>query len=145
MIYELIKLFEKYSFRAGRNTRIGPEHTACLKFVADLKQSILEARMRVIYLHIANEYSGEEKRTFGGLLSALGRFAGAPDYIIMGQGRVICFEFKSNKGKLNPNQKIIQRWCAWAEVPYYEVKTSQEAYNKLILHGFTTPTKGHLQ
>lgn len=124
----------RLAYFAGRIT--SPEHIQCQIFAEWYRGEILEGRLRAVVLHIANEFSGERKAAFGALLRAMGKFSGAPDYLLLYAGGCMGIEFKKPGGSekdLSPMQKIVRQWFEWAAIPYHVVFTAEEA--KALVRG----------
>lgn len=123
----ITKLLMLWKASRAPNTKIGPEHRECLKLVSFLQSQVLEHGNRLIWLHIANEYAGKPRYVFGQLLKALGKIAGAPDYALVKDGRVLFLEMKASKGKQSDMQLFFADWCKWAGCPYEIAYSFQEA------------------
>lgn len=121
--------------RAPR-TKIGPEHVECLKLVSLLQEQVMRGN-RLLWVHIANEYSDQKKRfVYGQLMKALGKIKGAPDYIIAKDGRVLFLEMKAAKGRQSDEQKFFGQWSAYAGISYEIAYSFQEAEAILKKHNF---------
>jgi len=129
IISVFLKLFVKSNWRGKAK---GEETNQCIAFWADIRAALLEQRLRAIVLHIPNEFGGGKNKTFGALLYAMGKVAGAPDYVFIWDGGALCLEFKSPGKDLNPNQRLFKQWCEWAGIPYFKVYSAAEAKSILF-------------
>lgn len=73
---------------------------------------------RLQLFSIPNE--GKRNEVNGARMKVMGRRKGAPDMVLLASaGRVVFFEFKSEKGKLSPEQKAFHETIrGWGGVVY---------------------------
>lgn len=78
----------------------------------------------IVWFHVPNE-AGRSGIRYGMALNAMGRIAGAPDYVVSAPKGVIFFEAKTEKGKLSEAQKDFQKWCEIVGTKYIEVNDAE--------------------
>ena len=61
---------------------------------------------KCLVLHISNRPKGAKD---GAMLKAMGMRAGAPDLLVLSDGKVIAWELKAEKGRQEPAQKYFQQ------------------------------------
>ena len=89
-----------------------PEDKMCVTFANYLKKFSMEGKLKAVWLHIPNEFSGKQHFHFGNKLRMMGKIKGAYDYVFTwgtGSGFI---EFKAGKNKLTSEQQIFGDWCA---------------------------------
>lgn len=130
----LVSFFQRWSF-SGFDSVKSEEHKQCLLFVAQIRQATIEDRFPAIWFHIPNEFAGKKRKYWGALMAGLGRFPGLPDYVVMWKGGGVLLEFKTEKGRQSPNQKIIQKWADEIGVEYHIVCSHHDAIQYLVEKG----------
>lgn len=73
---------------------------------------------------------------FGQKLACMGKVKGMPDYIFIKEDKGLGLEFKVGKNKLSLSQQYIQMWFDSENIPYYEIRSMQEAIDTLKREGF---------
>lgn len=113
-----------YLFPVGlHHTRISYSHEDLLAFnVASLLKALtLEKKLKAIWFKVANEGSyskGGYRQLYGLKLKTQGKLPGVADYMILGEKTSLCLELKTKKGTQSSEQKIFEKWCQTAHVPY---------------------------
>ena len=126
----LIRLMQHKPLAAG--TRLGPEDTAAYAFAQDLRSATIERRLRAVWTHPANELCGLPKDTprrflvRAAMARALGLITGTSDFLFLWAGGAMAIEFKSEDGRLTPNQRDFRDWCALIGVPFHVVRGAAE-------------------
>ena len=65
--------------------------------------------------------------------------AGAPDYIAFKNGKTVCVEAKSEKGKQSEGQIKMQAALAEQKIPYILAKSAREVHDAIASLGLTDP------
>lgn len=99
------------------------EAKLCHEIAITLRNACLDGR-KLVWFHVPNESNGGVR--FGANLNAIGRLAGAPDYVLITKGATILVEVKTDKGKLSDNQKMFSAWCEDCGVKYRTVRSLEE-------------------
>lgn len=121
---DLIKLLIP-SHRLGK-LKLKEEDSLCVEFANYLRELTLEKNFPFLWFHVPNQVA-ISRPIFGLKQSWMGRIAGIPDYVFLGQNSSFVMEFKSSKGKLSSNQETVAMWCNYLGVPHYVVKDIKEA------------------
>jgi hypothetical protein len=115
---DLIKLLIP-SHKLGK-LKLKTEDQLCVEFANYLREITLEKNFPFLWFHVPNQFA-ISRPIFGLKQSWMGRIAGIPDYVFLGQHSFV-MEFKSTKGRLSTMQEIVRKWCELINVPYYIVK-----------------------
>ena len=99
------------------------ESILCNRIAIYLRNKCLDG-LRLIWFHVPNESNGGAR--YGKKLNAIGRIAGAPDYVLMTKDKTCLVEVKTDKGILSKNQKIFSSWCSFCNVDYVVVRSLEE-------------------
>jgi hypothetical protein len=112
---------------------------------ADLQRAVVEV-LRVtlpkgtIVHHCANEVTepGPRGARRQAILVGMGVHSGFADLMVISEGRVLFFEFKSLRGRLRPSQEefrdaVLKQGLSWALV-----RSIDDALGALAENGFTT-------
>lgn len=104
------------------------EQKMCVEFANELRKMTLEGSMHYIWFHIANEFlpSARVNYSFELKQKHMGKISGLPDYCFLSKDDSFFIEFKTSKGRLSPNQKIFEEWCAANKVGYYVCRSAKE-------------------
>jgi hypothetical protein len=86
---------------------------------------VVEMRAGVIFMHPAN--GGYRSKAEAGRLKAMGVVAGAPDLLVIVDGRVHGLEIKTEKGRVSPAQKVMAERFAQAGAPFEVVRSVADA------------------
>jgi len=121
---DLLKLLIP-SNKIGGALKLGGEDQLCVEFAQYLREQTLQKDFPYIWFHVPNQFA-MNRPLFGLKQSWMGRISGIPDYIFIGKHSFM-MEFKSGKGKLSPNQKIVQQWAEKVNIPLYVVNNLKEA------------------
>lgn len=111
------------------------EDAICLDFCGKLQRLTRQDKFHCVWFHVVNEFAGGSKPLFGAKLKAMGKVAGAPDYIFMHQDGSFFIEFKTKTGKQLANQIAFEYWCLEKGVKYYIARSSDEAFEILKKEG----------
>lgn len=116
---------------------IDPEAAECIRFADWFVPLIIDGSYQGIYFHIVNEGTfskGSFRPVFANLLKAMGKIAGAPDYVFMWghNGGVIEFKRPDGKGRLSDEQKAVERICQRTKIRHAVCNTAEEARETLI-------------
>lgn len=85
------------------------EGILCNKIALYLRALSLDG-FPVIWFHVPNE-AGKSGARYGASLNAMGRIAGAPDYVVIVPNKILLIEAKADKGRLSPRQSDFRTWC----------------------------------
>lgn len=118
--------------------KLGYEDAMCVQFAQHLRELTFNDNLPYVWFHVPNQI-GAYRPIFGLKQSWMGRIAGIPDYVFLGN-RSFVIEFKSPKGKLSPAQKIVQEWCMKNSIDFHIAKTVSEAIQ--IVQDHITSDKG---
>lgn len=95
------------------------------------------------HLHIPNE--GKRSKWVGAELKRQGLLPGAADSLIfLPGGRIICFELKSESGRMTDGQSDFQALCEACQTPYFVVRTLAEIEHHLAACGVPTRIRAGL-
>lgn len=116
---------------------IDPEAAECIRFADWFVPLIIEGTYQGIYFHIVNEGTfskGGFKPVWANLLKAMGKIAGAPDYVFMWgpNGGLIEFKRPDGKGKMSEKQEAVERICGRVKIRHAVCDTAEEAREVLI-------------
>lgn len=115
--------------------RANPEADIQRAIVRDLPLVLIPP---FILHHSANE-SGKASRTAQGILKGMGVWPGFSDLLLLGPSqRVLFLEVKAPKGQQSPSQAGFERDVAGFGWPYEIVRSSSEAMDAVVKHGFAT-------
>lgn len=92
---------------------------------------ILDGQLKAVIFHVPNEFSGTKAPIFGMVQKAMGVIPGAPDYIVMKNGKGMAFEFKVPGGRLSEKQKAFKEWCEDSGVEYHIFTSADDAIQKI--------------
>lgn len=119
--------------------RGNPEADIQRQIVRDLHMVLVPP---FILHHSANE-SGKASRTAQGILKGMGVWPGFSDLLLLGPSRRVLFiEVKTSTGRQNPAQREFEGDVAGFGWPYAIVRSSAEAIDAVVRHGFATRIRG---
>ncbi|MCP4243928.1 MAG: VRR-NUC domain-containing protein [bacterium] len=106
--------------------------------VRDLSQVLLPP---FILHHSANE-GGKGSKAAQGILKAMGVYAGFSDLLLLGpERRGLFLEVKTKAGRQHPTQISFEQQVGEFGWPYEVVRSSVEAIDAVVRHGFPTRIK----
>lgn len=124
------------------NFKFKPEDKICRDFWIWYCAAKIDKRIDGIATHIPNEINNNKSPIFGMKLALIGKVKGMPDYFIIKHDKVVALEFKSAKGRMSDSQKAIQLWFKEERIPYYVVRSVEEAIEALSIEGFVKNPNG---
>lgn len=138
-------LFELFQYLAGcplpKNTKLHGEQQLCIHMANFLRECQLTGRMNAGFIHIANEH--KTSRQNGAVLKAMGKLAGAPDYLFFKDGKALFVEVKvdgktygTQKTNQKPPQKKFQRYCEITGMKYFLIRSTGELEDILKHEGY---------
>lgn len=113
--------------------KLGEEDEICVKFAQYLRELTLEGYFPYVWFHVPNQFA-QKSPLFGLKQSWMGRIAGIPDYIFLGDGDCFAIEFKSPKGKISADQKIVHKWFEHLHIHLYIVRSFEAAQKIVNIH-----------
>lgn len=66
----------------------------------------------------------------------MGKINGIPDYLVVRSDKSLGLEFKVGKNKQSYSQQLVEKWFDHEEIPYYVVRSKEEAIDVLSREGF---------
>lgn len=108
-----------------RGTKVGPEDYSCIRFAEYCREQTRSGRLTCVWFHVPNE----GKRSFrqGSLQRSKGLTPGTADYVFLHSTGAVCIEFKTKTGAQSKNQRDFEDWCDNSSVPYFLVRSTEEA------------------
>lgn len=120
----------------SKNIKLKPEALECVCFFQEIIALALEGKLKGMFTHVANEIPSKNNIHFHLVQKYMGKISGFADYIFFKHDKTLLIEFKSDKGKLSPDQKRLQEWAEAENIPFSIVRSKTEALNLLKQHGF---------
>lgn len=124
------------SFGRTPHIRFLPEEKECFEFWTWYVEHKVKGKIKGIATHIAHQVANNKSPLFGQKLACMGKVKGMPDYIFMKRDKSLGLEFKVGKNKLSLSQGAVQMWFDQEGIPYYEVRSKEEAIEYLYREGF---------
>lgn len=118
--------------------KLGEEDQVCIRFAQYLRELTLQHDFPYVWFHVPNQFA-MERPLFGLKQSWMGRIAGIPDYIFLGEHNCFSIEFKSSKGKISSAQQLVQKWFAHKNINFYIAYNFEEA-KKIIMNEWKDDT-----
>lgn len=113
-----------------------PEEKECFEFWTWYVEYKTKGKIKGIGTHVAHQVSNNKSPVFGQKLACMGKIRGIPDYIFIKEDKGLGLEFKVGKNKLSVAQLTVQGWFVQENIPYYEVRSKEEAVDALRREGF---------
>lgn len=123
-IQNYLGIFRRVGLRPSKHK----EARLCQEIALALRNACLDGK-KIVWFHVPNESNGGAR--FGRSLNAIGRIAGAPDYVLITEGSTLLVEVKTDTGKLSQNQRMFSAWCEDCGVKYRTVRSLEE-FNTLL-------------
>ncbi len=118
------------------NVRLQPEEKECFDFWCWYVDQKVKGNIKGIGTHVAHQVANNRSPLFGHKLALMGKIRGIPDYLFIKSDKGLGIEFKAGKNKQSVSQQQIERWFSDEKVPYYLVKSKEEAIDALQREGF---------
>lgn len=115
------------------------EEALCVEIANYLRQMSLNCHdFPYVWFHVPNQFAGTYKGRFGALLTWMGRIAGTPDYIFLGNDVCFFVELKTSTGVQSDVQKMFEQWAKNKRVSYYIVRSLKDLEAILNSKGMQT-------
>lgn len=111
------------------------EDAICLEFAARCKAWTFEGRLKAVWFHICNEFTGKRRGAWGAQRTYMGRFPGLSDYAFLAAEGSAVIEFKYNGNTLGPYQEDFFTWCDHFMVKRAICYSADQAEAKLLEWG----------
>lgn len=120
-------IFNRYfALPARRGFKVqGAEDVISHAYAAWLREQYLGGHLNAVFFHVPNE--GKMTMQAALLRKWIGVVSGAPDWVILGQGKGLAIELKTQAGRQSLNQKAFEEWCKLAGVQYHVCFSLEEA------------------
>jgi hypothetical protein len=116
--------------------RFLPEEKECFEFWTWYVEQKVKRNIKGIGTHIAHQVANNKSPLFGQKLACMGKVRGMPDYIFIKNDKGLGLEFKVGRNKQSLHQGIVQLWFEEEAIPYYVIRSKEEAIDALQREGF---------